>query len=280
VENLHTTFTNEQIQNINTQNNSFTPFETDSPPLAYPISSSSQWGPRLEQSENWGEKGAKTNSEVITQLNLQTQSNTHASLNVSPEPTTPYRLIGQYNTTYILVEKEDGLFLVDQHAAHERILYELFSQRFEEVATVQLLFPHIITLSSQDIAIITPHLDIFTDNGIIIEQCASNQLKIESLPVHLKDQSLDDIIQTTVAWITESSTLDQQELKKMVNNKLQAQMACKAAVKAGDTLTQEKMEQLLRDLEKTANRFSCPHGRPTGWLLSLHEIEKKFKRRI
>lgn len=202
-----------------------------------------------------------------------------------------YRLIGQYNTTYILVEKEDGLFLVDQHAAHERILYELFSQRFEEVATIQLLFPHIITLSPHDISTITPHLDIFTNNGIIIEQCASNQLSIESLPVHLKDQSLDDIIKTTIAWITESfdtspsGTLrmneqNEQELKKMINNKLQAQMACKAAVKAGDILTQEKMEQLLRDLEKTANRFSCPHGRPTGWLLSLHEIEKKFKRRI
>lgn len=66
----------------------------------------------------------------------------------------------------------------------------------------------------------------------------------------------------------------------MLNNKLQAQMACKAAVKAGDSLTQEKMEELLRDLEKTANRFSCPHGRPTGWLISLTEIEKKFKRRI
>jgi DNA mismatch repair protein MutL len=125
-----------------------------------------------------------------------------------------------------------------------------------------------------------PHLDIFTDNGIVIEQCATDQLRIESLPVHLKDQSLDDIIKTTIGWITESNALDHQELKKLLNNKLQAQMACKAAVKAGDVLTQEKMEQLLRDLEKTANRFSCPHGRPTGWLLSLHEIEKKFRRRL
>jgi DNA mismatch repair protein MutL len=195
-------------------------------------------------------------------------------------PTEPYRLIGQYNSTYILIEKEDGLFLVDQHAAHERILYELFSQRFKEVATIQLLFPHIITLSPHDITLITPHLDIFTNNGIIIEQCASNQLRIESLPVHLKDQSLDDIIKETISWITEHSSLDEQALKKTLNNKLQAQMACKAAVKAGDILTQEKMEQLLHDLEKTANRFSCPHGRPTGWLLSLYEIEKKFKRRI
>ena len=189
-------------------------------------------------------------------------------------------IIGQYNSTYILIEKEDGLFLVDQHAAHERILYELFSQRFAEVATIQLLFPHIITLSPHDITIISPHLDIFTNNGIIIEQCTSNQLRVESLPVHLKDQSLDNMIRETISWITESSTLDTHALKKLLNNKLQAQMACKAAVKAGDILTQEKMEQLLHDLEKTANRFSCPHGRPTGWLLSLHEIEKKFKRRI
>ena len=142
------------------------------------------------------------------------------------------------------------------------------------------MFPPIITLSTHDIATITPHLDIFTSNGIIIEQCASDQLIIQSLPVHLKDQSLTDIVSETISWITEHASLDEQDLKKMINNKLQAQMACKAAVKAGDSLTQEKMEQLLRDLEKTANRFSCPHGRPTGWLISLTEIEKKFKRRI
>ncbi len=191
-----------------------------------------------------------------------------------------YRLIGQYKTTYLLVEKEDGLFLVDQHAAHERILYELFSERFKEVATIQLLFPQIITLTEHDIDIITPHLDIFTHNGIIVEQCASNQLIVQSLPVHLKDQSLTDIIKETISWVTEYASFDTELFKKTINNKLQAQMACKAAIKAGDMLTQEKMEQLLRDLEKTANRFSCPHGRPTGWLLSLNEIEKKFKRKL
>jgi len=194
--------------------------------------------------------------------------------------TESYRLIGQYNTTYLLVEKEDGLFLVDQHAAHERILYELFSQRFTEVATIQLMFPHIITLSTQDINTITPHLSIFTENGIIIEQCASDQLIVQSLPVHLKEQSLTDIVKEVISWITECASLDETTFKKTINHKLQAQMACKAAVKAGDILTQEKMEQLLTNLEKTNNRFSCPHGRPTGWLLSLAEIEKKFRRRL
>ncbi len=192
----------------------------------------------------------------------------------------PYKLIGQYNQTYLLIEQQDGLFLVDQHAAHERILYELFSQRFADVATMQLLFPHIITLSADDITTILPHLNIFTAHGIIIEQCAPDQLMVQSLPVHLKDQSLSDITQEVISWIVESASLDQESFKKTINHKLQAQMACKAAVKAGDTLTQEKMEQLLSDLDKTTNRFSCPHGRPTGWLLSLHDIEKKFRRRL
>ncbi len=270
-------FTTEYSQSINANelNNVYsTPssFEFDSPPFV--VSLSNHTNTTLSAPDN------KTNNIETTQLDLQVQSDSDTSLCNTTTPAESYRLIGQYNTTYILVEKEDGLFLVDQHAAHERILYELFSQRFEEVSTIQLLFPHIITLSAYDMNIITPHLDIFANNGIIIEQCASDQLRVESLPVHLKDQSLDDIIKTTIAAITESNVLDQQELKKTINNKLQAQMACKAAVKAGDTLTQEKMEQLLRDLEKTANRFSCPHGRPTGWLLSLSEIEKKFRRRL
>jgi DNA mismatch repair protein MutL len=191
-----------------------------------------------------------------------------------------YRLIGQYKTTYLLVEKEDGLFLVDQHAAHERILYELFSERFADVATIQLLFPQVVTLSPHDIDLITPHLDIFSSNGIIIEQYSHDQLIVQSLPVHLKEQSLSDLIKEVISWIVEYKSPDVHDFKKTINNKLQAQMACKAAVKAGDVLTQEKMEQLLRDLEKTANRFSCPHGRPTGWLISLSEIEKKFRRRL
>jgi DNA mismatch repair protein MutL len=190
-----------------------------------------------------------------------------------------YHLIGQYKKTYLLIEKEEGLFLVDQHAAHERILYELFSMRFDEVATIQLLFPQIITLPASDLTLITPYLTILQSNGIIIEQCATNQLIVQSLPVHLKEQSMEEIVKLVISWITEYQALDEDALQKTINEKLHAQMACKAAVKAGDVLSIEKMHQLLADLEKTANRFSCPHGRPTGWLLSVNEIEKKFKRR-
>ena len=74
--------------------------------------------------------------------------------------------------------------------------------------------------------------------------------------------------------------MPQQDLFKLLNEQLHAQMACKAAVKAGDLLTHEQMKNLLEDLNKVENRFTCPHGRPTGWLLSLHDIEKKFKRKL
>ena len=211
------------------------------------------------------------NSDTHTQMPLINDQ--HDSVSVEN-----YRLIGQYKKTYLLIEKEEGLFLVDQHAAHERILYELFSARFNEVATIQLLFPHVVTLSPQDMQLILPHCDIFSTNGIVVEQCASDQLIVQAVPVHLKEQSLSDLIKLVIGWISEYQSLDQAEFKKRINEKLHAQMACKAAVKAGDVLTEEKMVQLLHDLEKTANRFSCPHGRPTGWLLTINEIEKKFKR--
>jgi DNA mismatch repair protein MutL len=264
------------IKPISTTPYNFTPFDFDAflTPKTYPQPSASANSPIFipQQHQNSIQPIVEQNLPLITPHIIEST----ATKNIDQ----PHRLIGQYNATYLLIEKEDGLFLVDQHAAHERILYELFSRRFNEVATIQLIFPPIITLSTHDIALITPHLDIFTNNGIIIEQCASDQLIIQSLPVHLQNQSLDDIIKETISWITEHASLDEPSLKKTINNTLQAQMACKAAVKAGDVLTQEKMYQLLHDLEKVDNRFSCPHGRPTGWLLPLHEIEKKFKRRM
>jgi len=191
-----------------------------------------------------------------------------------------YTIIGNYNKTYILIEKEDGLFLIDQHAAHERILYEEFAHKLEDISTVQLLFPSIITFSQTDIDYLIPYLPLVNSHGIIAEQYGSQQIIVSSTPVHLKNASIEDLIHSLIGWIIEHKTLTHEECTKIVTNKLQAQMACKAAVKAGDTLTQEQMRRLVTDLYKTTNRLTCPHGRPTGWLLSLYEIEKKFKRKV
>ena len=190
-----------------------------------------------------------------------------------------YQFIGSYKKTYLLLEKEEGLVFIDQHAAQERILYELFSKRFDEVATINLIFPQIVPLSRRDIAIIKPHLAIFHHNGIMVELFGTDQLIVKATPVHLKERALDHLIKEVVNWINQHQSLEDEEFFKAINEKLQAQMACKAAVKAGDLLTQEQIEQLLLTLDNTPNRFSCPHGRPTSWLLSIDEIEKKFRRR-
>ncbi len=190
-----------------------------------------------------------------------------------------YTIIGQLHKTYILLEKDDGLFMIDQHAAHERILYELFAPRFEKLPTINLMFPQLISCTPQELSLLAPHLPLLAEHGITTELFGKDQLIIQSTPVHLKDTSLKDIIMQLISWIKEYNTVNAQELNNILHNKLQAQMACKAAVKAGDVLTTEQMQELIDDLHTTANRFSCPHGRPTGWLISLADIERKFQRR-
>ena len=133
-----------------------------------------------------------------------------------------------------MIEQEDGLFLIDQHAAQERILYELFSQRFKEVPTINLMFPQVITVTQDDLQLIEPHLHILQSNGVGIEPFGNNQLMVQSTPVHLKNVSLEDLIRQVISWISECQHLDEQQFFKTINEKLHAQMACKAAVKSCD----------------------------------------------
>lgn len=193
---------------------------------------------------------------------------------------TEFHIIGQLHKTYILIEEKEGLFIVDQHAAHERILYEQFASRFEQVPTIPLLFPTVITITDRELAMLERHHTLFKDNHLIIEQIGSQQIMVQAVPVHLKEINLEELIRQALGWIEEHEQLEERLLYQKVNEKLHAQMACKAAVKAGDILTQTQMQKLLTDLQTVANRFTCPHGRPTGWNISLYEIEKKFKRKV
>jgi DNA mismatch repair protein MutL len=191
----------------------------------------------------------------------------------------PYKLIGQFKNTYLLLEHPDGLFVIDQHAAHERVLYEQFCNRFKQQETIALLFPQVITLSSDDYETLIPHLKLFVDHGIELEPFGEHQVTIKSTPVYAKHIDMTELIQEVLGTIRTSDATDKDAFFKTITERMRAQMACKAAVKAGDVLSTEKIEQLLRDLNKTTNRFSCPHGRPTSWLLDTLSIEKKFKRK-
>lgn len=190
-----------------------------------------------------------------------------------------YQILSQYNKTYILIQQELGLLFIDQHAAHERILYEQFRTNFENIATVALMFPQLIDFARHDLQQLEPHLDFLNQHGIHVELFSENQLKVTAIPVHLKNASIEELLKEMLSCINESSAhADPKDLAKILHERVHAQMACKAAVKAGDTLSHEQMNELMKDLYKTPNRFSCPHGRPTSWVLDLNEIEKKFKR--
>lgn len=188
-------------------------------------------------------------------------------------------IIGQYAKTYILVERVDGLWMVDQHAAHERVLYEAFAQSRHSPATVQLIVPHVVTLARDQLAQLEPHLDILRSNGFGVDVCGFDQLAISVTPVHAKNMPLDELVRQCVSWIHEYQSYTAEEFSKVINHHMRAQMACKAAVKAGDVLSQQEMVDILEKLEQAPNKLTCPHGRPTGWLMSLYEIEKKFKRK-
>lgn len=189
-----------------------------------------------------------------------------------------FSIIGQFKTTYILIEKNLELFFVDQHAAHERILYEQLKKNFKDVATVQLLFPHVIKLNTEDVATVSKHANLFKQHGIIFEQFSDHEIIVQATPVSMKQKAIDDIIQTTLNWIKQHHFVDEQEFFKEINEQIHAQKACKTACKAGDVLNMKQMQNIVKTLLTIQNRFCCPHGRPTMWNLTLKEIEKQFKR--
>lgn len=190
-------------------------------------------------------------------------------------------IIGQYHKTYILIEREDGLYLVDQHAAHERILYESYATVADTMEPISLLFPISLSFAAPDIIdTLISYQSLFAAYHIVFEQQAPTTIIITALPPSInKAVSVESIFHDALSWIKEYSTLEKDEMMRVVHEKLRAQLACKAAVKAGDVLTVEMMQSLIEDLAHTNNRFMCPHGRPTGYLIPLLEIEKKFRRK-
>ena len=258
----------------------FTPFDFDSLPQS--IEKETQPAAAEQATSNSPVINTPNQEKMAPKISGASQTSEHTPPIPHAQQTTipaydkaPINIIGQFAKTYILVQQQDGILFVDQHAAHECILFELFKKRFEELPTIQLAFPQIVTLTTDDMQILTPHLETFTQNGIHIEQFGDDQLVVSATPIHLKHASMQELVRYTAGWIKEHNDASVES----VHRALRAQMACKAAVKAGDVLDHQKMEQLLRDLETTDNRLTCPHGRPTTWFVRLDEIERKFQRR-
>lgn len=187
-------------------------------------------------------------------------------------------IIGQFKKTYIMIEKLEQLIIIDQHAAHERILYERFKSQPTEVATVHLLFPHLVKLTMHEVNNLQSHQQLLQQHGIVFERFNDYEIIIQATPVAMSAQSIQDIIQTIATWLDQYQQLNSEDLFAQLQEKILAEKACKAACKAGDNLNIEQMQNLIKELAKTANNFCCPHGRPTQHLIKLKDIEKFFKR--
>ncbi len=206
-----------------------------------------------------------------------------------PEPTqerpqtlavAPFKIIGQLFTTYILIELHDELILIDQHAAHERILYHQYTTTFTGKEGTQLLFPETVVLpSSQAVAALLSAQSLFHDQGIAFEQTGPNHLTLSSCPPQLQKESLSSILLDAADFILTNAALDATALRKQLNEHVHSHLACKMAIKAGDTLTSEEMQNLVTQLLATPHKFMCVHGRPTMWPVSKYDVEKRFKRR-
>jgi DNA mismatch repair protein MutL len=235
-------------------------------------------GPAIESIKEFEEQPASFKQTIFATQAVQEPLHHDTNLTVEDrvaEQETPVTIIGQYKRTYIIIEEEAGLLLIDQHAAHERILYEQFATRFEDIATVRLLFPIIINLTAEDFSLLEPHMGILHAHGIVLEPFGQYQLRVTSTPVHLQHADMADLVKQCISWL---HTHDQTDMYQYLTDQLRALMACKAAVKAGDILNKDQMQQIVKDLAHTANKLTCPHGRPTNWTIEQHEIEKKFKR--
>jgi len=184
------------------------------------------------------------------------------------------RVLGQLANTYIIAEGPDGLYLIDQHAAHERILYDRISEQWaqKEVEVQGLLQPITIELSPREEETLKSSKEFLTEFGFTIEPFGNRSYLIRAIPALMARANIIEII---------TALLDNLASKESPNpweEKIAQYLACHGAIRAGQQLSNEEMRELIKQLERTKQPRACPHGRPTMIHLSAHQLEKEFGR--
>jgi DNA mismatch repair protein MutL len=183
------------------------------------------------------------------------------------------RVLGQLNSSYIIAEGPDGLYLIDQHAAHERILFEkIESQRLKQETEVQgLLEPMPLEVSPRQEAELWAHYQDLNEFGFSIEPFGGRTFLVRAVPAMLNDRDWAGMLRELLDSIAEG---DKSHWAETVT----ATMACHGAVRAGQALSDTEMRELVRQLEQTNTPHTCPHGRPTMIHLSYGQLKKDFGR--
>ncbi len=206
--------------------------------------------------------------------------------NVPPVPTLTHdadrpdeisnALIWQLHNKYILSQIRNGVMIVDQHVAHERVLYERALLRFENKlqSAQQLLFPYTIQMAAGDYALVKDLLPHFTLLGFDIKLFGKNTIVIEGVPPDVKGGQEERIVQDMLALYKEY----QQHAPMDVRDNLAKSFSCRSAIKAGDPLSETEMRSLIDQLFATKMPYVCPHGRPVVLRISIEELDRRFGR--
>ena len=186
-------------------------------------------------------------------------------------------IIGQVNRTYIIAQTSDGMMIIDQHAAHERVLYEKFMKMHSsgDIKTQDLINVQIIELPPKESLILSSNIEEFSKYGFNIEAFGKDTYTVRTIPVMLGTVRSKDLIKDIIEDFINFSRSDR---LSDICEKIIITMSCRSAIKGGEELTMPVLKKLIDELSKTDNPFTCPHGRPTMISMSVSELEKKFKR--
>ena len=188
----------------------------------------------------------------------------------------PLRVVGQLGTTYVVAEGPGGMYLLDQHAAHERVLYErlLAERQRAAVASQALLEPQPVELTPEAASLLEGHLEALGTLGFQVEPFGGTTMLVRALPAIVGQTDPRQVLEDVAAALE----MGDAPLAGPVEEAVAREVCKQAAVKAGQVLTQAEMEELVRALERCASPRTCPHGRPTMIHISVEQLAREFRR--
>lgn len=222
----------------------------------------------------------KDEDEKIDMKSLAYADSANQSLFETSEEYEPvhYKFVGIAFSTYIIIEMKENLYLIDQHAAHERILYEKVKANYyceEEKDSQLLLLPDVITLTNKEMDIAKENVEMFAKAGFEFEEFGDNTIKVTQVPSMCENLNTKQLFLELLDEIdTVAVTATQEKEDKFI-----ATVACKAAVKANMKLDAQEVDSLMQVLLRLPNPFTCPHGRPTAIKMTKYDLERKFSRK-
>ena len=221
-------------------------------------------------------KEDKVRYEAVTKSEPPKQMNLFENKLLDENSRNKYRIIGQLFDTYWLIEFEDKFYMMDQHAAHEKVLYERTINKLHNktIGTQMILPPIVLSLNMHEEEIYKTNQDIFKRLGYEIEEFGGNEYKVTGIPAGLPKMDYKQLLIDVLDGLSEESAGKDPDI---ITEKV-ASMSCKAAVKGNNRLSFNEAFELMDELMKAENPYNCPHGRPTLIMMSRYEIEKKFKR--